>query len=92
MAVKFFRFYYDGENKVIAGIRVINFSELEADIEAERKREEEKERQREAEREKTRRQQMEYKDKREREEIEKMAVTEDEKAKLLREHTLTMEK
>ena len=35
---------------------------------------------------------MEEKDQREREEIEKMSVSADERDKLLREHTITMEK
>ena len=75
-----------------SNVLCVCFSELEAELEAERKREDEKERKREAEREKTRRQQMEEKDRREREEIEKMSVSEDERDKLLREHTMTMEK
>ena len=67
-------------------------SRLQAEIEADKQREAEREHKREEERQKTRQQQLEGKDKKEREEIAKMSISEDEREKLLREHTDNMAK
>ena len=75
---------------------IVSFSkcyrDLEAELEGDRKREEEREKQRELEREKTRRQQMDEKEKRERARIDGLSVSDEERERLLREHTLNMQK
>lgn len=68
------------------------FRALEAELEEEWKREEEREQRRETDRESTRHNQLEERKVKDIAEIEKMHISQDEKDRLMREHTANMDK